>query len=168
MSEALANLLAATAQLVEDTVSGGLERDLALTASAPAALVTLAHEPGLSIDALRRVLDLTHSGAVRLIDRLEADGLVERTRRGGRSVAVTLTRRGRKAVAEIERVRLESVAQLLAPLTVSERRELERVLGHVLASRTQSLDDLHRICRLCSFPACESKGRSCPVADAVG
>jgi len=48
-------------------------------ASAPAAIVALnGLANGGSIDALRRVVGLTHSGAVRLVDRLAAAGLVER------------------------------------------------------------------------------------------
>jgi DNA-binding MarR family transcriptional regulator len=162
LTEALANLLAATSLLVNDAVDAGLPR----SRSTAAALVTLAHQPGLSIDALRTVLGLTHSGAVRLVDRLEEDGLVKRAR-GGRSVAVTLTHRGRQAVSAVERARLARVAELLEPLTAAEQRQLEKALREILAARTEGLDDLYRICRLCSFPACESDGRACPVAEAV-
>ena len=49
-----------------------------LAGAEPAALVTLAHYPGQSVTTLGQTLSLTHSGAVRLADRLEADGLVRR------------------------------------------------------------------------------------------
>ena len=43
-----------------------------------AALVTIGNHPGESVEALRHALGLTHSGAVRLLNGLEAEGLVER------------------------------------------------------------------------------------------
>src|SRR5688572_20555675 len=67
-------------------------------ASAPAALAALhGLASGQSIDALRRIVGLTHSGAVRLVDRLAGAGLVER-RVGAdqRSVALHLTPEGRR------------------------------------------------------------------------
>jgi MarR family transcriptional repressor of emrRAB len=166
MKSAAANLLGAAALLVEDAVLGRVEKELPRTASAPAALVTLAHEPGLTIDGLRTVLGLTHSGAVRLVDRLEEDGLVRRSR-AGRTVGLSLTPGGRRALARIERARLAAAQDLLAPLSAKEREQLERFVGRILAARTHGAADLNRICRLCSFEACESGGRTCPVADAA-
>src|SRR4051794_41929024 len=59
-----------------------------------------------SIDLLRQVLGLTPSGAVRLVDRLAADGLVRRTPGpDGRQVAVVLTARGRRAAAAVASAR---------------------------------------------------------------
>ena len=167
MSSSLTNLLGAAALLVDDAVAQNIEEQLPHGGSAPAALVTLAHEPGLSIDGLRAALGLTHSGAVRLVDRLEQDGLVRRSRGGGRVVAVYLTARGRRALARVERARLAAAAELLAPLSTTERRQLESLLRRILAGQSQSDDDLNRICRLCSFEACESTGRACPVAEAL-
>jgi DNA-binding MarR family transcriptional regulator len=167
MDESLANLFAAAGTLVTDAVKARLDGELSRTASAPAALVTLAHEPGISIDVLRAALGLTHSGAVRLVDRLEEDGLVRRSRAGGRAVAVDLTARGRRALAAVERARLAAVDELLEPLDPAARRQLGRALRRILAEQTRGDDDLNRICRLCSFAACESGGRACPVAEAA-
>jgi DNA-binding MarR family transcriptional regulator len=154
--------------LVEDAVRTHVEQQLGRAASAPAALVTLAHAPGSSIDSLRSALGLTHSGAVRLVDRLEADGLVRRSRDGGRAVAVDLTARGRRALAAVEQTRLTAADELVAPLDAAARWQLEQLLQRILAAQSQSDDDLRRICRLCSFAACESDGHVCPVAEAVG
>src|SRR5919198_1758147 len=116
MSVSVANLLGATAQLVDDAVREGIEREIHRTASAPAALVTIAHDSGLSIDALRAALGLTHSGAVRLVDRLEHDGLVRRTRPGGRAVGLSLTPAGRRILRRLEHARLVATAELLSAL----------------------------------------------------
>ena len=85
-------------------------------AAGPAALTALDEFlGGRSMDDLRRVLGLTHSGAVRLVDRLAADGCVER-RAGadGRSVALVLTAKGRRVARRVRAARaeaLESVAE---------------------------------------------------------
>src|SRR5436189_5661396 len=76
------------------------DADRRLLGGEPTALVVLAQRPGQSIDALSRALALTHSGAVRLVDRLEASGLVERSPSGrGRALALRLTRRGKEIAA---------------------------------------------------------------------
>jgi DNA-binding MarR family transcriptional regulator len=162
----LANLLAATSRLVDDAVEARLAGDLSLAASAPAALVSIANHPGQSVDDLRRALDLTHSGAVRLVDRLEADGLVRRQPQG-RSVSLELTARGRRRHARLETARLAAVEDALAPLTPDARARLEPILEVLLAAHASSQDDLRRICRLCAYAACERPNCACPVAAAV-
>ena len=127
-------------------------------------LATIDHDPSLSIDELRHALGLTHSGAVRLVDRLEDDGLVQRSRGSGRVVGLGLTGRGRRVLARIERARLTAAAELVSPLDAGEQPQLELFLRRILAAQTAGDEDLHRICRLCSFDACESGGRKCPVA----
>src|SRR4051794_29513412 len=162
----LANLLAATARLVDDAVDARLAAELSLTASAPAALVTIAHYPGQSVDDLRRALQLTHSGAVRLVDRLEADELVRR-RQHGRSVSLELTPRGRRVHADLEQARLAAVEDALSALPPEARAQLEPVLEQLLAAHSASHQDLRRICRLCAYDACEQRGCAvCPVAAA--
>jgi len=167
VSERAANLLAATAQLVTDAVADELAAQLPHGASAPAALVTIAHHPGLSIDRLSVPLGLTHSGTVRLIDRLEADELVRREKRSERAVRLHLTRRGRRAVDRIEAARIMASQRVLSTLSTPERRQLDAILSRLLAARTHDQEDLRRICRLCSFDACEPEGRRCPVAAAA-
>jgi MarR family transcriptional repressor of emrRAB len=162
----LANLLAATSRLVDDAVDARLAAELSLTASAPAALVTISNHPGQSVDDLRRTLDLTHSGAVRLVDRLEADGLVRR-RPHGRSVSVELTARGRRRHAAVKQARLAAVEETLAALTPPARAQLEPILEALLAAHASSQDDLRRVCRLCAYDTCERPDCACPVAAAV-
>lgn len=168
MTARAANLLAAAGQLVADAVSDRLETELARTASAPAALMTIAHHPGLSIERLSAALGLTQSGGVRLIDRLVGDGLVRREKLTARSLKLQLTARGERAVRRVEQARIAAAAEVLSPLSAAERRQFEAMLARLLAARTHGEDDLRRICRLCSFDACESEGQACPVARAAG
>jgi MarR family transcriptional regulator, negative regulator of the multidrug operon emrRAB len=164
MSERTANLLAAAGQRVADAVTARLEDTLTHTASAPAAIMTIAHHPGLSIERLSEAVGITDSGGVRLIDRLAADGLVRREKLSARMVRLHLTPCGQRAVERIEQARIAAATDLLSPLSGAQRRQLEAVLARILAAQTHGEDDLRRICRLCSFDACESGGRACPVA----
>src|SRR3954454_10801033 len=90
-----ANVLGALSFAIVDEVDGRLRARSGYGSSSSAALVTLRERGALTVERLRRIVGLTHSATVRLVDRLEGDGLVRR-RPGpdGRSVSVRLTRRG--------------------------------------------------------------------------
>src|ERR1700722_14251203 len=93
----LTNLLAATALgLADGRQEISAEAD-GLDAAAATALVALVDfSPHGSLRQLSQILGLTHSGTVRLVDRLAAAGLVTREPgRDERSRAVTLTDPGR-------------------------------------------------------------------------
>src|SRR5260221_6499966 len=87
------NMLGALALALADRIATRAEAASSLHDSAASALVVIANHPGEHIDAIRRTLGLTHSGAVRLIDGLEAGGLVERRRsdRDARAIALWAT-----------------------------------------------------------------------------
>ena len=130
-------------------------------ASVPAALTALhGLTGGQSIDALRRVVGLTHSGAVRLVDRLAAAGLVERRVGDGRAVALHLTPEGRRAARRVLTRREAALEGVLAPLTASERRTLAALHERLLATLTAGQQERRRVCRLCDVEAC---GRECPT-----
>ena len=96
--EQVTNLFGAIALVTSDALAG-TEAAAGRSDTAPAALVAL-HESatGRSVDELRRIVGLTPSGGVRLVDRLVGENYVER-RSGldGRAVIVALTSVGRKA-----------------------------------------------------------------------
>jgi hypothetical protein len=86
-----------------------------------------------SIDLLRRVVGLTPSGAVRLVDRLEEEGLVSRGGGAdGRSTLVTLTTRGRRAAEGVAGARGAVLTASLDALSSEERRTLEVLLSRLL------------------------------------
>ena len=86
-----------------------------------AALVVLARPKrsvaNLRIEALRHDLGLSHSAAVRLVDRLQAAGLASReSGSDGRSIAVRLTAAGRREAEGVLAERRGVVEEVLAPL----------------------------------------------------
>ena len=163
-----ANLLGALSLAVTGRMLEGGAVTARLGASGAPALVALSSWlDGGSIEQLRGVLDLTHSGAVRLVDRLERDGLVER-RAGadGRTVALGVTDRGAEAADAVRAERAAAVEVVLAPLDAGQRRALERALEALLAGvAARGPVPPGRICRLCDAVACGHYEGRCPVTE---
>jgi len=159
-----ANLLGALGTVLSDALADAAE--LAGGASPAAALVALnGTSAGGTIDALAGRIGLSHSGAVRLVDRLVHAGLVER-RRGAdqRSAALVLTPQGRRTARRVLSRREANMEILLRLLTDDQRTAaielVEALLGAV--GREEGVEP--RVCRLCDREACgRSRGR-CPVA----
>ena len=88
----------------------------------------------LSIGEVAGTLGISQSTATTACKRLEAAGLITRSRRvdDERVVEVELTEQGRSAVNDWRRRRREAVAELLAPLNDTERDELQRLIQCVL------------------------------------
>lgn len=156
------NLLGALALSITDALNSVVEVKAGYGGEAPAALVTLGVDPGLSINALRQVLNLSHPGTVRLIDRLESQGLVER-RSGsdGRTLALFLTEAGRDRRNAILAERRHPLQLALSALTQSDRQHLTILLEKMLTAMTTSEQRNFTICRLCEEEVCPAD--RCPV-----
>ena len=161
-----ANLLGALALALTDALREETETQAELGAAGPAALVTIGIDPGRSIQTLAAVLGLTHSASVRLVDRLVADGLVER-RAGadGRTLALYLTQPGSDRRRQVLDGRRRMLQQALAPLGADEQATLTHLIEKVLGGLTQGRRHADHICRLCDEDLCP--GASCPVESAV-
>jgi len=158
----LANRLAAFATLLHDTVHAETEE---LSASAVAALQTLRQGGPTSIQDIARVIGLTHSATVRLVDRLEKDWLVRRLSRKGREVKVEVTARGRRRAGGFQDKRLAAAETLLAALDEEERAVLGRALDKMLEMPVDGREAADRICRACDKDGCRAEG--CPVEAAA-
>lgn len=163
-----ANLLGALALAVSDGIREATEGQASgLARSEPAALVTLAHYPGQSVGALARALGLTHSGAVRLADRLVAAGWARRVSAGpGRTLALHLTESGQLAASRVLARRQASVDRVVSGLEADQVAALEQLAGRLLAVLATDRASARRLCRLCDEPLCERDMR-CPVDQAA-
>ena len=163
-----ANLLGTASLLVADRLRAATESGVPPGADAPAALVALhTFLGGATIDALSRVLALSHSGTVRLIDRLAQAGLVERRPNpDGRAVALHLTAGGTRAARRAMAAREAVAGAALEPLDPAERAELARLLEKLLAGLVEDHAAARRCCRLCDVDACGHPDR-CPVTQAL-
>jgi len=153
-----ANLLGAIAVALADELQAAAAAVAGHGASGPAALVLLGDlAGGATIEELRRALGLTHSGTVRLVDRLVAGGLVER-RVGGdaRSVSLHLSPSGRRTARRVLAARETALERALIALEPRQRVQLDGLLATL---RRELEAPRRRVCRLCDTAAC---GR-CPA-----
>ena len=165
-----ANLLGALAHIVTDQTTDAVVAAGGQSDTAAAALSALHHfldRP--TLDTLRRVLGLTPSGAVRLVDRLAAAGHVTRGPGGdGRSRAVLLTDEGRRVAERITAARAGVLDAALADLSPAERDTLHQLLGRMMTTIVRGKTDTTRwICRLCDLEACGRDEGRCPTANAA-
>ncbi|MDT5108692.1 MAG: hypothetical protein QOE20_582 [Mycobacterium sp.] len=171
----LANLLGAVATGLTDQVGAACAEAAQLSGAAPEALIVmLDFSPEGSVHALSQAVGLTHSGAVRLVDRLAGAGWV--TRRPGddaRSVKISLTRRGRTVAERVRSRRNDELAAALVGLTARQRSDLLHTCELVVANLTrQRLTQRAAgeqpaggaLCRMCDFAACGRPAGMCPAA----
>lgn len=175
MTDRLTNLLAVVALEVDERVRSGVDDAAGLGAAGPAALTALEEfANGASIERLRDVIGLTHSGCVRLVDRLVAAGLVER-RAGSdvRAVSVVLTRAGHASARRIRAARARAVEPLLADLDADGRSQLEDLCARLVRTATRQRlvaraqhapPEGGWLCRMCDFVACGRDRGLCPAA----
>src|ERR1700733_3312322 len=121
-----ANLFGALAIAVVDRLQEVRADDDGRGLTATAALTHLRLRPGQNIDFLARLLHISHPATVRLVNRLEADGLVERRpgQDDARSRTLVLTIAGQRAALAAAKKRLKLLDQMLSPLTTAEKRQL--------------------------------------------
>jgi DNA-binding MarR family transcriptional regulator len=164
-----ANLLGALGSAVGDRVqaavthaAGGAVND----ATALSALLHFLDDP--RIDQLAHVLGLTSSGTVRLVDRLQSEGLVERSAGSdARATTVALTAAGRGRAGEISRARTAVVERALAALSPAERDQFGALAGKILAGIILPPGAYGWMCRLCDTGRCGRPEGHCPVANAA-
>ena len=159
--ERLLNLLGALSLALADRIAAATEEAVDQSATAVAALVSAAQFPGTSIEELRHSLGLSHSAAVRVVDRLAARGLVER-RPGPRGPAVALfvTAAGERLAIRALDIRRDVVREIAGD---GLSGALEPALGAMLARLTVDPAAGDRACRLCDVGACPTD--RCPVAE---
>ncbi len=161
------NLLGALSLALTDRVAAALEATLGAGGNAGAALLSIGTRPGESIDQLSRVLGLTHSATVRMVDRLEQRGWVQRDRGGhdGRTATLTLTATGRSAFRRLLKARKTALNQVTGVLGDRENETLRKLLTKMLASLPDNGAEARHLCRMCEHGVCV--GARCPVGSAV-
>ncbi len=120
---------------------------------------------GLSIGQVRAALDLTHPGAVRVVDRLQAAGLVSRGPGvDGRRVALLLTSDGEVAYQAQRRARVGALGRYAAVLRselAGSGVDVEALLERLVAVVPRTVEEGDHLCRLCDEQACPQD--RCPV-----
>jgi DNA-binding MarR family transcriptional regulator len=157
-----ANLLGALVVTLHDEMQSATADAAEHGAAYPAALATMLGEPGLSIESLRQILGLSHSGTVRLLDALEEEGTVaRRSGKDARSVALQLTAAGKRQARAVLEARRHSLEPALNALTGPELAQLVRLTEKLLGALTRSRQHSDHVCRLCDLSVCPDA--TCPV-----
>jgi MarR family transcriptional regulator, negative regulator of the multidrug operon emrRAB len=166
----VANRLGATALTLSDQVREATEAATGLGGGIPAALVSLREwADGASVEVLADAMRLSHSRAVRVVDRLEVAGLARREpdTSDGRRALVWLNPPGRKLADRALEARSRVLDSIVAELTAAQRRDLDRVLAAVLDVTTVDTSAARGTCRLCDVHACGHYEGACPVTRAA-
>jgi len=154
----LANQLGAFAVLLADTLESAYG---ALSPSAASLLLTLYYTPNATATALAKVAGISQPTAVRVLDGLVRQGLIERKSHTGRTTLLRVTRAGRARAVSLQVARLDAMDKILSGLNRQERATFERILERILVAKTTSRAFARTVCRLCDHRACD--GPLCPI-----
>jgi DNA-binding MarR family transcriptional regulator len=166
----VANRLGATALTLSDGIREATEAATGMAGGLPAALVSLREwADGRSVDVLAEAMRVSHSRAVRIVDRLEAAGLARRDSdpSDGRRALVWLEPAGHELAERALDARARVLLSAVAGFDAADVRDLERLLGALLEATTVDLRAAKETCRLCDAHACGHYEGACPVSRAA-
>jgi len=168
VADRLAQLLGALSLSAADRVRSSVDASLGRAGAHAAALVHLDAYPGDSVQALADVLRVSQPAAVKVVNRLAGDGLVER-REGpdGRTRALHLTAEGRDAAARVLADRAAQLEDVLHVLGGDEREHLEPLLEKLVAALAGDRPGALTVCRLCDRTSCCGAPAGCPLEHTV-
>ena len=169
-TSAVANRLGAIALTLSDGVREATEEATGMAGGLPAALISLSEwADGRSVEVLAGAMRVTHSRAVRVVDRLEAAGLARRGRdpSDGRRALVRLEPAGRELAERALDARARVLLSAVAGLEAADMQGLERLLGALLDATTVDVRAAMGTCRLCDAHACGHYEGACPVTRAA-
>lgn len=160
----LENIFGAMSLALVDKMEKAFATETGLGPSAVAAIIQVGSDPGLSIETLRRIIALSHSATVRLVDQLVADGLVLRGGGEGdrRSKALRLTEAGEKVFQRNLAARRAVIDRAIGILSAEETRNLGTLVEKLLPALVDLGDDQNVVCRVCDDTVCTRE--RCPIS----
>lgn len=157
-----ANLLAAFAGEITERVDAELKTHPNQTDSTLAALNVMGFWDGITNAELAKALKLSHTATVRLVDKLEAQGLVEAgAGEDKRATYLHLTAAGKKAAQPTLMARCVAVDGYLDSLSAAEEAQLAKLLEKLISPLATDDFAISHFCRLCDFASCP--GDKCPM-----
>ncbi len=155
-----ANKLGALGVVLSDRMDEALG---GLSPSASAVLSMLHFKPELTTTSLAAICGVRQPTTVRLIDGLVRLGMIERRKVQGRATPLVVTELGHETTLALQRARLATLQDLLAPLDREEQRVFEAFVDRIIAGATTSRGSARTTCRLCEHDICEPG--LCPVGN---
>ncbi|MFS8046723.1 MarR family winged helix-turn-helix transcriptional regulator [Rhizobium sp. BR 314] len=161
----LENLFGAMSLALVDKMERAFADETGLGPSAVAAIIQIGSEPGLTIETLRRMIGLSHSATVRLVDQLVASDLVLRA--GGiegdkRARSLQLTLAGQVLFDKSLTARRVVIERAFKTLKPEETEQLGRLVEKLLPALVDLGDDQDVVCRVCDQGVCDQD--RCPIA----
>jgi len=152
------NPLGAFATMLVDRLDQALEP---LSPSAAALLLIVHHNPGLGPAELAAIGGIAQPTATRVLNGLEAQGLIARGDKTGRTTPIHPTDQGRRAAERMLRARAAVLESALAPLSPAERDQFLGMVNRLAAAATPSRAAARHSCRFCDHETC--RGHLCPI-----
>ena len=162
--ERLQNILGALALKIADGILDKV--DAFVPRDEPAAAIALiGRSPGWLIRQLSDDLGLSHAATVRLVDRLVADGLMQRTKsaKDARAIELTLTETGKQIYNNMLEIRHRYLGEFLSCLSDHEKDVLGKISEKLIGSIAKDTSGRSRTCRFCDVARC----KICPIDAAV-
>ncbi len=157
-----ANLLNVFGAMISDALAMTGETGADCGPSETAALITIASYPGQTIKTLAGIIGLSHSAAVRLIQKLVEGDLVRIVRGSDRRRAeVSATQAGEAFATSMLARRRGRLMAMLRSLDDGETEALTRLMERMISAQTDSVEHGDRLCRFCDLTNCPQD--VCPV-----
>ncbi|KDB08491.1 transcriptional regulator, MarR family [Burkholderia sp. lig30] len=158
----LDNMLGAVSLALMDRLRGAISSATEQSETAVFALVLLSQRPAVTIDVLAKQLALAHSTVVRLVDRLDEGGYVERNSGADRrAVFLSLTPAGKDLANVVLDARRKAIGALTERLPEATQIALTAICEQLLDQMSADALTSIRNCRLCDEKACNLE--RCPV-----
>jgi MarR family transcriptional repressor of emrRAB len=155
-SDRLVNLLGALALGVTDRMRTAVAEAMPQGGETVSAVIVIGHEPTMSIDQLSRILRLTHGGAVRLVDRLVEQSLVDKqpSVTDRRVMTLALTPSGSQLRDKLLALRRDALTALFTRVSPDDLAALERVAEMVVPTLPENALSALTTCRYCDECSC--------------
>lgn len=163
-----ANVLRALAHAIDSLGDSAARTDFAPPldhVSARDALTLLSWRGRTPAPAIEEALGLSQSACVRLLDRLQAAGLIARDREPrDRRVWVALTIDGEQAARQIIAATSGTLQELVSKALPDARQLFPalELLDRIAIAAVGDAVDPSRFCRACDPAACLAEGQTCP------
>jgi len=154
------NLLGTLATLIHDATLQKMGDVGVPCDSDLAALNVLRHHPNTRIEALRRILQISHSACVRVAERLMARKLITKAPADdARAVLLNLTPAGLALVGQLSSGRRQVLENAIAGLSKTDIEALDRICAQILTVLVEDGPAAETACRFCD----EARCHPCPI-----
>jgi DNA-binding MarR family transcriptional regulator len=166
----VANRLGALSLTLSDGIREATEEATGMAGCVPAALVSLKEwADGSPVEVLAEAMRVSHSRAVRVVDRLEEAGLARREDdpSDGRRALVRLEPAGEDLAHRALDARSRVLRSAVDHLDMVDLGDLDRLLSALLDAKVVDVHGARGTCRLCDAHVCGHYEGICPVTQAV-